>query len=220
MTSIRNNAPLRCADDESKDPVRCRARGGCFPVRGECVDQPGCVCRSLHKFAKQDAYWHHGSGWVFPRDIGPFKLRGSATQLDGNDDVSGEYLMEQNGAPTTAFVEVYYPTSAAVGAKLDTARAAILSRAGKGCEPSESAREVHGRQASRHRWIEGRLRAEVRKGCALSELYFFRTPNWVITVRAIAPAKDRTVGKALDTFVQGLRWDTLDTDPMEHDPSP
>lgn len=181
---------------------------------------PVALADPLHMFAKQDGYFHHGSGWIFPRDVGPFRLRGSATQLDGNDDVSGEYLMERNDARSTAFVDVYYPTSAAVGAKLDTARAAVLSSVGKGCEPSQSEAKFTVAQRPDIEGLKVVFEPKAGTGCELAELYFFRTPKWVITVRATAPAKDAAAGKALDEFVQSLRWDSLDTDPFEHDPSP
>lgn len=172
---------------------------------------PAALCDPWHKFAKQDAYWHHGSGWVFPRTVGAFVLQGSPAQIDGNEDLTSEYRMERNGARSTAFVDVYYPNSAAVGAKLDTARAASQPK----CESSQSEGKVGVDMHPEIRGLKVVFEPKSTAECAGSVLYFFQTPQWVVTVRASGPAD-----AALDEFVQALRWDSLGTDPYDHDVSP
>ncbi len=118
--------------------------------------------------------------------------------------------MELNGARALAVVDVYYPTSAAVGTKLDTARAAFLEH-----EQGELARRPRPEAKfalDKQPGIDGvkvRLAEGARK-CACAELYFFRTPNWVITVRRARPAGGQAFGHpGLDTIrgrCAGTRW--------------
>jgi hypothetical protein len=188
---------------------------------------PGAFADPLHQFAKQDAYWHHGSGWVYPRTVGGLQLQGSPAQLDGNDDVTAEYATELNGARRTAVVDVYYPNSAAVGAKLATAKAAVEARvnAKKAGEPGvcESSHSEDTFAIGEHPEIVGvKVTFEPKSAaeCIQSALYFFRTPDWVITVRTTSRAADEAAAKAMDEFVRALRWDTLGTDPFLQDASP
>jgi len=175
------------------------------------------IADPLHRFSKEDAYWHHGSGWVFPRIVASFVLEGTPGQIDGNEDVTSTYVMVSRDQRRTATLDVYLPDSAAVGAKLSTAKAAAEARAnaGKCGVTSSEKRYVVGRQPQivgvEVSFIPG---AGAGADCSRSTLYFFPTTHWVITVRGMAAASDADAAASLREFVEALRWDTLDTDPF------
>lgn len=171
-----------------------------------------------HQYADRDAYWHHGSGWVWPRQVIGFELVLSPYQIDGNDDVGSEYVMERGGIRRVAFVDVYYPDSAASGARLETARAALAADA-PACarlseEPTPFAIEEHP-EVTGVRLITTAARSD--NDCAIQALYFFRTANWAITVRTSTSASDAVDGvKVFDAFVRALEWHSLGTDSHIH----
>lgn len=175
----------------------------------------------LHKFRMQDAFWHHGSGWVYPRQVGALELIGSPAQIDGNDDVTAEYATKTRDARRTAIVDIYYPTSAATGAKLSTAKAALHAEINVGgCATSES---EGGFALQDHPEIVGvkvALTPAQATSCSQAAIYFFRSANWIIAIRTTAAAADAGASAALDEFVRALRWDTLDTDPQLRDVAP
>lgn len=175
----------------------------------------------LHKFHHQDGYWHHGSGWVFAIAIGAFKLTRGPYQIAGNDDVGAEYAMGSNGSRRSAIVDVYYPSSADVFARFDSAKAALQATAnGNECIGSSS---EEGTLAVRQSQIVGVTLTIVPRSahdCSRASLYFFQTSDWVISVRTTATATDADAGKALDDFVRALPWETLGTDPFLHDSVP
>lgn len=169
----------------------------------------------VHKFQKRDGYWHHGSGWLFPASIAGFELGGPPHQIAGNDDVGAEYVMESNGSRRTAIVDVYYPSSTEVFAKLDSATAALEARA-----PDDACRIERPRQASVEvgtdaiAGVKVSFGASPAKGCSRHSFYLFATSGWIISVRTSAPAADPGAEKALDDFVRGLPWASLGTDPF------
>lgn len=172
----------------------------------------------LHKFGKQDAFWHHGSGWIFPRQVAAFELLGTPTQIEGNDDVTADYSMKVNGLSRSATVDIYYPTSAAAGAKLASAKAALqadLGAAECATPQPEGAFTLDGR--AEIRGVKVSFAPAGATSCAQSALYFFQTANWVVAVRTWAPATDTDAPAALDAFVRALRWDTLGTDSSRYE---
>jgi hypothetical protein len=174
---------------------------------------PASFADAWHRFGKEDAFWHHGSGWIFPRQIGAFELLRSPYQIDGNDDVGAEYEMVVNGVRRTAFVDIYYPNSAAIWAKLDTARAAMQSRSKAGSAVRlKSEDKLAIAQRPEIMGVRTTYSSSSETGDAQLGLCFFRAANWVVTIRTSAPATDVEAVKALDAFVQAQRWDTLGTD--------
>jgi hypothetical protein len=179
------------------------------------------VADPVHQFSRQDAYWHHGSGWVFPRVIGPFVLEGTPMQIDGNDDVTSIYVMQSDGLRRTAAVDIYYPSSAAAGAKLATAKAAMEAGASAGsCNTSASEKPFALKGQPEITGVKVSFTSAADKDCSPATLYFFQAAHWVITVRGTAPAADHKAEAALQDFVLALRWDTLDTDPFLQSASP
>ncbi len=184
---------------------------------------PSAFADAWHKYAKWDAFWHHGSGWIYPRNVGALELQGTPMQIDGNDDLTAEYTMTSDGTRRSAFVDVYFPDSAAVGAKLETARAAVKARAKADKDTCKSKQSEEKYAIDKHPEIVGTrivFQPKSAAGCTRSQLYFFRSPDWVITVRTTASATDDAATKVLDEFVRALRWDTLGTDPSQHETPP
>jgi hypothetical protein len=173
---------------------------------------------ALHKFRKQDAYWHHGSGWIFPRHVAGLELVRSPTQIQGNDDVAAEYTVELNGARRAAVVSVYYPESTDTGAKFITASAAMqASFQTSTCTTSQSEARFGIKQRPEIIGVKATYAPTAGSDCSRLALYFFQAPGWVVTVSATAQATDTGAAEALDTFVRELRWDTLGTDPFLHE---
>lgn len=160
----------------------------------------------LHKKGGDGAYVHEGSGWIFPRSIGGFERVGMPYTIDGNNDVGAEYASLGNGLRRTATVDVYYADSAASGANLDSARAALQGRAG-------ALSEVRFAIDPSARITGIKVTATTGSGSSQAALYFFQTRRWVVTVRTQAQGTDTEAVTALDELVRTLRWDTLDTDP-------
>ena len=168
----------------------------------------------LHKFGNDGAYRHEHSGWIYPRRIGGLELVGAPYTIDGNNDVGAEYARVVDGMRSTAVVDVYFADSAAIGAQLATAKAAMQTNAMAGgvAELQSEGRfvvdqppELVGAKAS--------YTSRVGTDGSQSVLYFFQTAAWVVTIRTTAQATDTQAGAALDEFVRALRWDTLGTDP-------
>ena len=182
---------------------------------------PAGFADALHKYPNRDAYWHHGSGWVYSRQAGGLELKGSPYQIDGNDDVGAEYAMELKGARRTALVDVYYPDSAASGAKLASAKAAMqaASRPDK-CATSQSEAKFAIKGHPDIVGVKTTYSSEAGADCSQLGLYFFQTSAWVVTIRTTAQATDTEAAAALDAFVRALNWNTLGTDPLLHDSGP
>ncbi len=164
----------------------------------------------LHKSGMEGNYVHEGSGWIFPRQIGSAERVGAPYTIDGSNDVGAEYAMMADGRrQRTVWVEVYYPDSAASGAKLESASFAMQRDSG-----TEAAAQLRSQEPFVAAQVTGKkLAYESQAGSRWSTLYFFRTPQWTVTVRSHARSSDTVESKALDEFVRALRWDTLGTDP-------
>ena len=66
----------------------------------------------IHANANGD-YWHHDSGWVFPRRCGEFERVGAAQDVAGTRDAVAYYAREIAGVRETVAVEVLAQDSAA-----------------------------------------------------------------------------------------------------------
>ena len=173
-----------------------------------------------HKFRRQDAFWHHGSGFVFPRHVGQLELIGTPAEIDGNIDIIVEYAVKGSASLRAATVGLYAPTSAAPGAKLDTARAALQAETdAKKCATSVSEKnfELTSQSGIAGTKIELAPKAGDGANCVASSLYFFQAAHWIISVRTAATAMDSDAARVFDEFVRALRWETLDTDPLQSD---
>jgi hypothetical protein len=135
-------------------------------------------------------------------------------EMDGSGDVTSNYAMTSAGTNRVATMTLYYANSGAAGAKLDAAKAALQAGATtetcvaklseKSFSVGENQKKIDGTRAS--------FAPKQRDNCTQQSLYFFQTAHWVITVKTTASASDADAAKAMDAFVRGLRWDTLDTD--------
>lgn len=172
----------------------------------------------VHKFFKRDGYWHHGSGWIFPTQVAGFGLGRNPSEIDGNEDVTAEYASDAGGAHRDAVLEIYNPASAAVGAKLTTAKTDVEGRVSQGdCKVTakEAAFAIEG-----HPELKGvkiTFKPGKAGGCKQANLYFFQTNAWIVSVRTSAEASDKDAAKAFDAFVRSQLWETLGSDPLEHE---
>lgn len=79
----------------------------------------------IHALANGD-YWHHDSGWIFPKRCGEFVRIGAAQDVAGTRDAVAHYSREAvavpGGEPLIITVDVYPQDSAADHTTLDPAR--------------------------------------------------------------------------------------------------
>jgi len=168
----------------------------------------------LHKFGNDGAYRHEHSGWIFPKHIGGLELVGAPYTIDGNNDVGAEYATVPGGMRRTAIVDVYFADSAAIGAQLETARAAMQTDSMTGAVAElQSEGRFSIDQPPRLVGVRASCTSRVGTDGSQSVLYFFQTTAWVVTIRTTAQATDTQATTVLDEFVRALRWDTLGTDP-------
>src|SRR5688572_24516590 len=99
----------------------------------------------LHKVGKNGEWRHSESGWIFPARTGGLERVGSPYTLDGNDDVGAEYAAGEASARRTALVDVYLPDSAATGATLAGAKAALVKASDAAPEPMETTFPIPGK---------------------------------------------------------------------------
>jgi hypothetical protein len=175
---------------------------------------PTSLADPLHKSGADGAWRHHGSGWIYPRQLGGLELAGPPYTFEGNDDVGARYTATVDGQLRTAFVDVYYPESAAIGAKLSTAREIAKQMPGGGKLVQindEKPFHLHASSSSELSALKITYGPE-GAGAAQAALYFVRTATWVVTIRTTAAATDSHASKAMDAFVRALPWDSLGTD--------
>lgn len=168
----------------------------------------------LHAVGSDGEHRHEGSGWIYPLQVAEFVRTDAPYTIDGNNDVGAEYRQDTAQGRRIAVVEVYYPDSAADGARLETAKRVAQRAAGE--ERSVRARAEEPFAIPQAPGLDGvRIGYETRSGSAAlaRSLYFFRTSAWIVSVRTVAPMNDRNATPALDRFVRSLRWETLGTDP-------
>lgn len=158
---------------------------------------------TLHAIADA-AYQHHGSSWVFPEKIGEFARVGAPQDVDGTIDVVAYYAAIIDGRRIVAIVDVYPPDSAAAGAKLADAKAALESAAVR--ERSEGTLEVGNPPltARKLHYLIGDERADSQQ-----YLYFIDAGAWIVKIRSEIPTADLAADAVLDNFVRGQRWDSL-----------
>jgi hypothetical protein len=184
------------------------------------VFAPASPADPVHRFFKRDGYWHHGSGWIFPSQVAGFALGRNPSEIDGNDDVTAEYASDTKGLHRDAVLDIYNPASGAVGAKLDTAKADLQARATRGyCKLSvkEASFAIDGHPELKGVKITFTPPKKVA-GCVQANLYFFPTSTWIVSVRTSAAANDKDAAKAFDAFVRKQEWNTLNSDPLLHEP--
>jgi hypothetical protein len=137
-------------------------------------------------------YYHHQSGWVFPDKIGEFSLVGAPQDINGTDDVVAYYARVHGSVRTVASVNIYSPDSA---------------------EPETRPASIKATPVSLEISKQPRLRAAklVYKDGKSSRAtaYFVQTETWIVKIRASVPATNKEVAPALETFVRGQRWDSL-----------
>jgi hypothetical protein len=59
------------------------------------------------------AYWHHGSGWIFPEKVARYIRVGIPQDVAGSEDAVAWYAFEEGGERRLASVDVYLASSAA-----------------------------------------------------------------------------------------------------------
>jgi hypothetical protein len=157
----------------------------------------------LHKSGKSGEWRHADSGWVFPSKIAGLERVASPYTIDGNNDVGAEYAADDASGHRTAFVDIYLPDSAATGATLVGAKAALI-KAG-GALQKETRFEIPGRPD-----LKGvKLVVSPKESTDRLFLYFFTAPGWVVSVRATVPAGAAKPDGPIDEFVRAMPWETL-----------
>jgi hypothetical protein len=164
---------------------------------------------TLHAIA-DGAFQHHGSSWIFPRQIGGFVRIGAPQDVDGTIDVVAHYAKVEGSTRTTAVVSVYPPESAAAETTLASAKAAIestLKLAKQEAVRSEAPFKV-GKQPE---WVgvKASYKADAAVG-SLANLYFFDTGAWIVKIRGGTEKADNNSDGLLDDFVRGQLWESLE----------
>lgn len=153
------------------------------------------------------AFWHHGSDWIFPQEIGGFVLVGIPQDVDGTSDAVAYYARVKDKIRTTAVVDVYPRDSAAAEATLANAKAAIelkLKSAKVAAVQSESPFKV-----GKDRELVG-VKVSYNAGAGTrTNLYFFDTGAWIVKIRVMADAGESDMAQASDSFVREQRWESL-----------
>jgi hypothetical protein len=164
---------------------------------------------TLHAIA-DGAFQHHGSSWIFPRQIGDFARVGAPQDVDGTIDVVAYYAKVEGSVRTTAVVSVYPPESAAAEATLASAKAAIestLKAAKQETVRSEGPFNV-GEQPELV-GVKASYKADAAAG-SQTNLYFIDTGAWIVKIRGVAERADKNTDPMLDDFVRGQRWESLE----------
>lgn len=167
---------------------------------------PAAIADPLHKSGNHGEWRHAESGWIFPIRTAGFDRVGRPYTLDGNSDVGGEYAEGEGDARKTALVDLYLPDTAAAGATLEGAKAALvkIESDSEPLTPTEAPFSIPEKAD-----VTGVKLTVVPKQGAARLLYFFTAPNFVVTVRATVPAADAKADASIDEFVRAMRWDTL-----------
>ena len=138
------------------------------------------------------AYWHHGSGWIFPERVGGYVRVGIPQDVAGSEDAVGWYALEEGGERRLASVDVYTASSAAVAELEAPLDGPLIS---EGAFPLTA---VPGVAATRRLYSLGPTTPS-KVG-----LYLIRAGDW--RVRICITGSDLS---ALDSFVQSQRWEKL-----------
>ncbi|HJY37871.1 MAG TPA: hypothetical protein VJ299_10415 [Steroidobacteraceae bacterium] len=139
-------------------------------------------------------FYHHQSGWVFPEKIGEFALVGVPTDINGTVDVAAWYAREAKGVRTVVSVTVYPPDSAEPETTPASFKAAPVSIEISKKPPVRAARLT---------FKEGKSSRAI--------LYFVDAGPWIVRIRSSVPATDKELAPAIEKFVRGQRWDSLQT---------
>lgn len=164
---------------------------------------------TLHAIA-DGAFQHHGSSWIFPRQIGGFARIGAPQDVDGTIDVVAHYAKVEGAVRTKAVVAVYPPDSAAAETTLASAQAAI-ELALKSAK-QEAVRSEERFRVGKERELVG-VKVSYKAGDAagsLTNLYFFDTGAWIVKISGGAEKNDADGARLLDDFVRGQRWESLE----------
>lgn len=153
------------------------------------------------------AYWHHDSGWIFPRKIGEYTLVGIPQDLAGSSDASGWYEHVVDEVRIVASVELVAADSAADGETLISVRTRFeLAARAPGTRFSESLLELGPSAALRATRLAFSPADNTENARAL---YFIDSGEWRIRIQISAPQGVDGLLPGADEFVSGQRWDTL-----------
>lgn len=167
---------------------------------------------TLHA-ARDGAYWHHDSGWVFPQRIAEFVRVGIPQDVAGSTDIIAYYARD-NGSRISASVDVYASDSAlndATLATLATAKKSFARELGAATALSELTLQVGESRKFDATRVQFESAAEGSRTTHV--LYFADTGAWLVKVRVTLPSADPAVLQLTDAFVRGLRWESLGQDP-------
>lgn len=144
------------------------------------------------------AYWHHDSGWQFPKECAEFERVGIPQDVAGSKDAVAYYARTVDGSRIVVSVDVY---------PADSAAAEEMQADGPGKLSSEVPFSV-----GAERTLRGTRRiisAEGEKN-GLTLLYAFAAGEWRVRIR-IADA-NADIAPLLDAFVRDQRWEALNSD--------
>jgi len=140
------------------------------------------------------AYWHHGSGWIFPESVGQYVRVGIPQDVAGSEDAVAWYAFQEGGERRLASVDVYVSSSASakdLEAPLD---GPLIS---EGPLPLTA---VPALAATRRIYSLGET-TQSKVG-----LYVVSAGEWRVRICITGPDL-----AALDAFVQSQRWEKLGT---------
>jgi hypothetical protein len=153
------------------------------------LSSAGAFADPIH--ARTDgAFWHHDSGWVFPKRIGEFSLVGFPQDVAGSRDAVAHYVRDVNGVRTVASVDVYPADSAAT--HVTPAGGPFIVSEARALMAARSV-DTAGNDAS----------------TALVGMYLVTAGEWRVSIRVSSPQGDAEA--LMDAFVLGQRWETLNS---------
>jgi len=137
------------------------------------------------------AYWHHGSGWIFPERMGGYVRVGVPQDVAGSEDAVAYYAIEENGVRRLASVDVYLASSTS---------AALLEAPLDGPLISEVQFPLAapGVAATRRVYSLGESTTFV------VAMYLVSAGDWRVRICITGPELS-----ALDAFVTSQHWDNL-----------
>lgn len=166
-------------------------------------------CDPLHAIGA-GAFQHHDSGWIFPQQVAGFVREGAPQDVDGSSDATAHYSHMVGATRVIAHVDVYPPDSAAAGASLQDASAALAVERGAASPRSERPFEVGFKVGEQCELIGVQVSYPNGSGseaaAARADLYFIDTGGWIIKIHVSSAVTDE---QALARFVREQRWDSL-----------
>jgi hypothetical protein len=147
----------------------------------------------IHAIA-DGAYWHHGSGWIFPERVAQYVRVGIPQDVAGSEDAVAWYAFQEGAERRLASVDVYVSGSASATTLEAPLDGPLIS------EGTLSLMAAPALSATRRIYSLGETTQST------VGLYVIHKGEWRVRICITGPDLS-----ALDAFVQSQRWDKLGT---------